>query len=168
MAFSIDTNTIRRLRDALVTQGRLPAATGHVIAAQRQATLERVAPFAETMYLVMMADDRADLAEHQAIRGAIGLLADGMLDEACIDELLQRCAGAAQQQGAQTLLQQIGARVCAVRLDRETAFTLAAAVALADDRVANTESVLVATIAEWYGISDRRCAEILGELEAGQ
>ena len=167
---NIDTGRIRRLRDALVESGRLeatedlqgdrPASRG------RLAALDRVAPFVETMYLMMMVDGERDEPEQEAIRGAMRVLTQGLLDDTGLGELIQRIEQQVRDQGVEARLQAIGSRICADRQDRETAFSLAAAMALADDKVATEESLLVASIAEWFGVSGRRCREILQEFES--
>jgi uncharacterized tellurite resistance protein B-like protein len=167
---NIDTGRIRRLRDALVESGRLqapvdlqgdrPATRG------RLAALDRVAPFVETMHLMMMVDGKGDKAEQEAIRGAMRVLTHGLLDDAELGELTQHIEQQVRDQGIEARLQAIGSRLCADRLDRETAFSLAAAMALADGRVVTEESLLVASIAEWFGVSGKRCREILQEFES--
>ena len=168
MSLDIDTQTIRRLRDALVAGGRVSeSADGTAtknIDARSQASINRVSPFAETMYLMMMADGDASESERDAIRGALQVLTHGLLDRSVLDDILKRCEVEAREQGVEARLQAIGARLCGDRLDRETAFTLAAAVAMADDQVVEQESLLVESIAEWYGISARRCTDILQQL----
>jgi uncharacterized tellurite resistance protein B-like protein len=168
---NIDTVTIRRLRDALLASGR-EKDPGHVEtgfpqddAGRKQAALLRVAPFVETMYLMMAADEELCEAEEQAVRGALKVLTHGMLDDASLELLLADCEAMVQEQGVQARLQAVGARVCADRTDRETAFSLAAAIAMADNKLVNAESLLVDSIAEWYGISGRRCAEILQQFD---
>lgn len=167
---NIDTATVRRLRDALLAWGAAagdpsgrvgdrPAGRG------QQASFERVAPFVETMYLVMMVDGRAEVREELALRGALLTLTDGLLESALLDELLLHCRQLAADFGAETRLQSIGGRICANRMDRELAFTLAAAVALADDTVATEETLILNSIAEWFGVSDRRRRELLQPFE---
>ena len=165
----IDTGRIRRLRDALIEGGRVgavvdqqgdrPASRG------TRASLERVAPFVETMYLMMMADDEGGALERDAIRGAMRVLTHGLLQDSELEELTQRFEALLQEQGVEARLQAIGSRICADRVDRETAFSLAAAMALADNKVVTEESLLVASIAEWFGVSGKRCRELLQELE---
>ncbi|TXS95183.1 hypothetical protein FV139_04595 [Parahaliea maris] len=165
MSFHIDTQTIRRLRDALVERGRLPTTvTAAPVAAQREATAARIAPFVETMFLMMLADGREDPAEKDVIRGAIDLLAQGYLEQSELDELLARCRHNVATGGVEVCLQALGAQLCGDSTDRETAFTLAAVVALADEQVQPSEQELVASVAEWYGVSSRRASAILGDL----
>jgi uncharacterized tellurite resistance protein B-like protein len=167
---NIDTGKIRRLRDALVEGGRLAPATylqGDRPADRgRLAALDRVAPFVETMYLMMMVDGAGDQPEQEAIRGAMRVLTHGLVDDEGLEELTRHCERQVREQGIEARLQAIGSRICADRLDRETAFSLAAAMALADNRVVTEESLLVASIAEWFGVSGKRCRELLQEFES--
>lgn len=170
MSLNIDTQTVRRLRDALIESGRLEERSpvtnsGSKIDDRSQALIDRVSPFAETMYLTMMVDGEAAESEKEAIRGALQMLTQGFLDESMLEKILDRCQTVAQEQGVEFRLQTLGAQLCADRQDRETAFTLAAAVAMADNQVADEESLLVGSIAEWYGVSGKRCSEILQQIE---
>jgi len=161
---NIDTGKIRRLRDALVKGGRLVAVQGDAARPQDDrhlAAMQRVAPLAEVMYLMMAVDGEIGEDERAAIQGALELLTDGMVSNEHLDQMLADFAALASQEGAEARLQAIGNTICRDRLDRETAFSLAAAVAMADGRVAEEESLLVASIAEWFGISSRRCNELL-------
>ena len=162
----IDTQTIRRLRDALIEGGVQPAGVNTAASGPgRRASLERVAPFVETMFLMMEADGHHDANEEAAIRGAMRTLTRSLLDDAELDSLLETCALRLAEQGVEARLQALGNRICADRVDRETGFTLAAAIALADSEVAIEESALLVSIAEWYGISARRRREILGQFD---
>ena len=164
---NIDTQTIRRLRDALLEHGRMTAATDEAAGSQsREASINRVAPFVETMYLVMVADGHHDEGEVAVIRGAMRTLAGNAVADADFDDLLQGCSERLEAQGVEGRLQSIGQRICADRVERETGFSLAAAVALADEAVVAEESSLLASIAEWYGLSAKRSQEILRQFDA--
>ena len=170
MSLNINTQTIRRLRDALLESGRLDEQPGDINNETKtddrsQALMNRVSPFAETMYLTMMADGVAAESEKEAIRGALQVLTQGFLDESMLEKILERCQRLAREQGVEFRLQTLGAQLCADRQDRETAFTLAAAVAMADNQVVDEETSLVDSIAEWYGVSAKRCSEILQQIE---
>ncbi len=162
---NIDTETIRRLRDGLIQRG---AGDGEPAArlpeAYQQAVLERFAPFAETMFLMMQIDGHTDGAELEAIRGAMKVLTDGALGHAVLDDIFDQSAREVARQGVEARLQAVGARLSVDRADRETAFSLAAAVALADNRLEDVELTLIGSIAEWYGISGKRSREILEDL----
>ncbi|MEZ5489736.1 MAG: TerB family tellurite resistance protein [Gammaproteobacteria bacterium] len=168
MSLNFDTETIRRLRDALLAGSRAESTSspGDAESAsdRLQASMERAAPFVETMYLVMIADGQVERAEKQAIMGAISLLTHGLLQQSALDSILAASAGEVERHGVEARLQMIGAKISADRQDREIAFTLAAAVAMADEQLALQEGSLLESIAEWYGISHKRCNEILQQL----
>ena len=110
MSLNINTRTIRRLRDSLVESGRLDDKPVGVDAEnisddRYQAVIDRVSPFAETMYLTMMADGEAAEAEKETIRGALQVLTEGFLEESMLTKILQGCETAAREQGAQLRLQ---------------------------------------------------------------
>ena len=160
----IDTGKIRRLRDALVEGGRLAATQVEVSGHNHDrhlAAVQRVSPMVEVMYLMMAIDADVGEDEHASIQGALKLLTDGMVSNAHLDGMLVDFETLARQEGVEARLQAIGNKICRDRLDRETAFSLAAAVAMADGKVAEEESLLVTSIAECFGISSRRCDELL-------
>lgn len=168
MTFNIDTQTIRRLRDALIENGRLGSDvpdSGQANDDRQQTAINRVAPFVETMYLVMIADGHEADTEKEVILGALSMLTHGFLDSTALDSIVEHSAKATENQGVEQRLQTIGAQISAQRQDRETAFTLAAAVALADEQLDHREDSLIESIAEWYGVSTKRCNEILQQLE---
>ena len=163
---NIDTSIIRRLRDGLVQRGTISndAELDTGLPAQyQQAVLERFAPFAETMYLMMLIDGHAANAELDAIRGAMQIMTDNTLDHAALNDVFELCAKGVEEYGVEGRLQFVGTRLSADRVDRETAFSLAAAVAIADKKVEAVEVSLMDSIAEWYGISSKRCKEMLQE-----
>jgi hypothetical protein len=165
----IDTQTIQRVRNALLQRGRAAPqpdsdAAGSGRAPHWQDLLERFTPFAETMFLVAIVDDHEDPAELDALRGAMHMLtADQLPGDALID-IYQRCKHDLAQLGLRPYLERIGSQLAGDRMDRETAFTLGAAVALADDRVLGSELELMSEIAECFGISNRAARVLLSEL----
>lgn len=155
----IDTRSIRRLRDALLSG--LPQDDAVVPApgagsAYRAALLRRLEPFAETMFLVMVADGDLAEVERGMLAGAVAILAEGCLDSAGVAEMLDRFSGRLAAGSIEGRLAQLGAGFGSDRQDRETAFTLAAAMALADDRVHGLENQTLALVQEHFGISSRR------------
>jgi hypothetical protein len=166
---NIDTATIQRLRDALLENGSPrpdePATEqAEADSTLARAALRRFAPFAETMYLMMMVDGDQNTSELDSIRGAMRILTNECLGDDALDDIFRRCGLNVAEFGVNHCLRDIGARLSADRLDRETAFTLAAAVALADRQLLKQESSLMHSIAEWYGISGKRALQLLQQV----
>lgn len=161
---NIDSAAIRRVRNHLLEYAPGPAA--NVRAAPAVAVvLRRLEPFAETMYLVMMADGAPADEERRAMGGALTLLSDGRISPDEIDAMLNRFERRAGVQGVEARLAEIGARFGSDRDDRETAFTLAAVTALADDRVDVRENRVLQSVQEYLGLSDRRVAALLESVD---
>lgn len=167
----IDTHAIRRLRDYLLAHPEPvhpepadPDAADRTKAADPwvgSAIARRVEPFAETMFLVMMADGEPGAAERQALLGALNVLTDGQVSIGMLEEMLDRFGAEAHRDGVEARIARLGARLGADQDERETAFTLAAAIALADERVHAQEHHALSLIREYYGVSDRRMAVLL-------
>ena len=68
-------------------------------------------------------------------------------------------------QGKDARLQEIASEIAEDPHEAEGAFALAAAVALADDEVADEENDLINQLADWFGIPPERTGEILDQLE---
>ena len=66
-----------------------------------------------------------------------------------------------REEGRDERLRQIAETIAEEPAEAEGAFALAAAVALADDEVADEENALINQLAEWFGIAPERSAEIL-------
>ena len=162
---NIDTDAIRRLRDHLLAHD-YPEGIGadYVAVSQVEALIRRVDPFAETMYLVMIADGRPAERERRALVAAIDILTNGTLGSSDIASMIDRFEKALGGSGAEARFAQIGARICVDRDDRETAFSLGAVIALADEEVDVSENLALKWIRQYYGISERTAAEILGSI----
>jgi len=170
----IETATIQRLRDALLQSGRRPSivmssayetlARQGLLSAEETTALERVDPLAETMYLMMAADGKVHDSEKDAIRGAIRGLTGDVLRSGIIESMLSNYADKLTAQGRENRLEEIAERLSESPLEAETAFSLAAAVALADDDVAEAENELINQLADWFEIGKSRAEEILDEL----
>jgi len=166
----IDTHAIRRLRDYLLghpepaesATGQPPDATSPWTSS---AIARRVEPFAETMFLVMMSDGEPDAAERRALLGALNVLTEGQVSSSVLEAMLDRFTADAEREGIEGRIARLGARLGADQEERETAFTLAAAIALADERVHAHENHTLALIREYYGVSARRMAALLDTID---
>ena len=162
----LDTAAVRRLRDHFLAVESMPeTATGPLPAAYTEAVLRRAEPLAETMYLVMMADGQAGDEERRALAGALSVLTQGAVEGEAVGQMFDRFAERLAAVGAYGRLRELGLHLSARPEDRETAFSLGAMVALADDDVDGSESELVALLAEYYGVSDRRAEALLQALD---
>jgi tellurite resistance protein len=171
----IETATIRRLRDALLQSGRRPSTVMSsayevltrqgMLTPQESAALTRVDPMAETMFLMMAADGKVADAERDAVRGAIRGLTDNLLRSGTIKVMLEVYEQRLKEQGRESRLQEIAETLAEDQHEAEGAFSLAAAVALADDEIHDEENSLINQLAHWFGISKERADSILDQLE---
>ena len=171
----IETATIRRLRDALLESGRRastvmsPAyetlARAGLLSDDERTALARVDSMAETLFLMMAADGKVTATERDAWRGAIRGLAGDVLHEGTIQVMLEQYERSLAGEGREARLRALGTSLSANPGAAEGAFALAAAVALADDEVADEERSLVNQIREWFGISVDRASVILHQLD---
>jgi tellurite resistance protein len=171
----IETVTIARLRDALLQSGRRPSmilspayeilARQGLLSPEEMAALERVDSHAEVMYLMMAADGQVTDVERDAVRGAIRGLTGNLLRSGTIDTMLANYATRLAEQGRDLRLQEIAETLSDVPVEAESAFSLAAAIALADDEVAEEENAFINQLAEWFGLSQERANAILDALD---
>jgi tellurite resistance protein len=171
----IETVTITRLRDALLQSGRRPTVVlspayetltrEGLLSQEETMALSRIDPLAETMFLMMSADGKIEEAERDVVRGAIRGLSDNLLRSGTINVMLENYQKRLDEQGRDARLQEIADEIAEEPSEAEGAFALAAAVALADEDVADEENALINQLAEWFGISEERASEILDQLE---
>jgi tellurite resistance protein len=174
----IHSATIARLRDALLQSGRRPSivmspayetlARGGLLSPEETAAVERIDPLAETMFLMMTADGSISDVEKDALRGAIRGLADNLIRTGTINVMLETFEAKLQANGREVRLQEIADALSDNPHEAEGAFALAAAMALADDSVHDSENEFINQLAEWFGISSKRANDILDELEQDQ
>ena len=174
----IHTATITRLRDALLQSGRRPSivlspayetlARSGLLSPEETAAIERIDPLAETMYLMMTADGNVSDVEKDALRGAIRGLADNLIRTGTINVMLETFGRKIQEHGREMRLREIADALSDNPHEAEAAFSLAAAIALADDSVHESENEFINQLAEWFGISAKRANEVLDELAQDQ
>ena len=170
----IETATIRRLSEALLQSGRRPSMVMSpayetltregLLSPEEMAAFTRVDPLAETMFLMMSADGKIEETERDAVRGAIRGLSDNLLRSGTINVMMETYQKRLDEQGRDERLREIADEIAEEKSEAEGAFALAAAVALADDEVAEEENELINQLAEWFGISEQRANEILDQL----
>ncbi len=173
---NVKTKTIERLRDALLESGRRPSTVlssayealtrADLLSPEETIALNRVDPLAETMFLMMSVDGKVAHAEQDAVRGAIRGLTNNVLRSGTINVMLEMYAARLEEQGRDARLHEIAEQLAEEPSEAEGAFTLAAAVALADDAVDERENEFINQLSEWFGIDPERAEAILDELDS--
>lgn len=175
---NVKTQTIARLRDALLESGRRPSTVlssayealtrAGLLSPEEMAALNRVDPLAETMFLMMSVDGKVAEVERDAVRGAIRGLTDNVLRTGTINVMLETYAERLAAQGRDQRLHEIAEDIAEEPSEAEGAFALAAAVAYADDEIDASENEFINQLADWLSISAARAEEILDQLEQDQ
>jgi len=166
--FWLSTSTVVRLRDQL----RAAARRGAVAAAEPSgspagpALLEtEYGPLLEAMYLMMSADGEISTEEREVLSGALRNLSGGAVDGELTERMLELATKRADEDGRAARLERVVAALAPDRARAEVAFVLAAAIAFADDAIADEENETLDAIAEGLGIDESRADELLDAVE---
>ena len=167
----IETKTIERLRDQLMERGQRP--TNVLSSAYENLTREglltgeemeiigEIDPIAEAMYLMMAADGTIADEEVDVVRGAIRDMSDSKLRSGTIKVMLDSYGDKMTAEGWEYRLVQVSNGLSRTTSAAEMAYTLVAAVALADKEVTLEENEVIDRFAELLGLTDSRCCELL-------
>jgi tellurite resistance protein len=171
MIRGLQSKTLTRLRDHLLVTGErksLFLAGAQAYEHPLEGDDEAKAYFdavAEAMYLMIASDGKLEESERHVLRGALRDLTANQMHTAAIEKLVGEFDAALKEQGQPARV----AAVCEVLKERqeaaEAAFVLAAAVAFADDEIADSENDMLNALAEQLNISSARAEELLDELE---
>lgn len=168
----LEAKALSELRSLLMERGRPslmptpptgaePAKPKVVVpSADQQAHVARVAPICELLYLMMSADGECGANEREMLRGAVRVLTAGSLRSAQIDAMLVDFEAQREAQGAEQRLHAVAAHLQVDRAEAEAAYSLAAAMALANHEVHAHESELLAELGDLIGISLKRRVEL--------
>jgi uncharacterized tellurite resistance protein B-like protein len=168
----LSTSTVARLRDQLQTRGARPsiAFDGDPTkitpdAAELMTVSAEFGPICEAMYLMMSADGSIGDVERDVLRGAIKNLSQDSVRTAHIDAMLEQAAKAVAEQGRETRLREVISSLQDDPARGEVAFVLAAAIAFADNAIADEENETLNLFAEGLGIDDARANQLLDSIE---
>lgn len=162
----MDTEVILRLRDRLVSDGR-PSLVPSVprgledLTPYEMASLERVEPLAELLFLAMCADGRVDSREEATLRGTVRTLTDGLLRGHTSDRLVERFRDDLEREGYDERLFHVTQRLAGDRDDSELAVLLFAAVVLSDGELDDQERAAFDRVTGELGVGPRRVRELL-------
>ncbi|MEI7892908.1 MAG: TerB family tellurite resistance protein [Myxococcales bacterium] len=167
----LSNSTLTRLRDKLRASGQRPSlfltdpTAISPEATELLATTAEYGPLSEAMYLMMSADGHVTHDERQVLRGALRNLSDGSVRSVTIEALLDAAARNVASHGREKRLLDVSQQLAEDPNRAEVAFVLAAAMALADNVVADEENDLLNRFAELLGIDEVKANALLDALE---
>lgn len=128
--------------------------------------LERdMGPLCEAMFLMMNADGDVATSEREVLRGAVRNLSHDSVRTAQIDALLERAKTRIERDGMQKRLESVASELKDDPARAEVAFVLAAAIAFADNVIADQENETLNMLAELLEIADDRANSLLDQLD---
>jgi uncharacterized tellurite resistance protein B-like protein len=166
----LSNSTIARLRDQLREHGQRPSIVAPANLSAEDAELAHVVaeygPLSEAMYLMMSADGTIAADEREVLKGALRNLSNDAIRSVHIDAMLDEAAKNAASQGRAERLRDVVAGLHEDRARAEVAFVLAAAVAFADNAIADEENDTLNELAEGLGIDEERANQLLDDVES--
>jgi tellurite resistance protein len=166
----LSNSTLQRLRDQLRERGQRPsiALTG-VVSPEMAEGLTVIAEYGaltEAMYLMMSADGHVSNEEREVLKGALRALSSDTVRGQHIESLLDSAAKSVVEHGRDARLAEVVAQLKDDPARAEVAFVLAAAIAFADNAIADEENDTLNALAEGLGIDEARATELLDGVEA--
>ncbi len=122
-------------------------------------------PLCEAMYLMMSADGNVSSEEREVLKGALRNLSDDAVRGTHIESMLDTAGKNVADEGREKRLEAVIADLREDPARAEVAFVLAAAVAFADNAIADEENETLNAMAEGLGIADARANELLDQVE---
>ena len=121
-------------------------------------------PLCEAMYLMMAADGEITTDEREVLKGALRNLSGDSLRSALIESMLEDAAHRSEE-GRDKRLGEVVEALSQDEARAEVAFVLAAAIAFADNAIADEENETLNELAEGLGIGEDRANELLDAVE---
>lgn len=166
----LSSTTIGRLRDQLRSRGQRPSIVmSRPLNAEAAALAQAIADYGalcEAMYLMMSADGQVSNDEREVLKGALRNLSFDEVRGIHIEAMLDAASRRVAEQGRERRLQAVVEELAEDPTRAETAFVLAAAVAFADNVIADEENDLLSDLAEGLGIDEERANALLDQAEA--
>lgn len=123
-------------------------------------------PICEAMYLMMSADGKIGGDEREVLKGALRNLSGDTIRSAHIEVMLDDAGKNVADHGRKARLEEIVVQLREDRARAEVAFVLAAAIAFADNAIADEENETLNELAEGLGIDEARANQLLDDVEA--
>jgi tellurite resistance protein len=168
----IDDTTVAGLRDRLKERGERPSLFAMDLAALARNdvppdVLLRFDALCEVMFLMAMADGTLAESEEDTLRGAIRELSDGTVRSVHIRSMTEGAQARLAKEGSAARVKAVAAKLRDDPPTAEAAFALAAAIAFADDEIADEENALLNDFAEALGLDAEAAEQLLDELHIG-
>jgi DnaJ-domain-containing protein 1 len=165
----LSNSTLARLRDQLRSRGQRPS-TASIRAStpeemEHAANMAEYGPLCEAMFLMMSADGAVTPDEREVLRGALRNLSSDALRTAQIDAMLDSASKSVAEKGRDARLQHVIEVLHEDPARAAVAFVLAAAIAFADNAIADQENETLNALAEGLGIDDTRANDLLDAVE---
>jgi uncharacterized tellurite resistance protein B-like protein len=165
----LSNSTLARLRDQLRDRGQRPSiiATDQLTpeAAELLATTTEYGPLCEAMYLMMSADGKVTNDEREVLKGALRNLSGDTIRSMHIEAMLDAAARAVAEQGREKRMAEVIQTLHEDSARAEVCFVLAAAIAFADNAIADEENDTLERLAEGLGIDESRANALLDSVE---
>jgi len=168
----LSNSTLARLRDQLRERGQRPSLVMTNMqalspdAAALLATTTEYGPLCEAMYLMMSADGHITNNERDVLKGALRSLSDDTVPSAHIEAMLDAASRNVAEFGRDARLIEVVEQLQDDAARAEVAFVLAAAIAFADNAIADEENETLSRFAEGLGIDEGRADTLLDGVEA--
>jgi len=114
----------------------------------------------------MSADGKITNDEREVLKGALRNLSGDTVRSVHIEAMLDQAAKHSAEQGRDARLRDVIAHLHEDGARAEVAFVLAAAIAFADNAIADEENETLNALAEGLGIDESRADELLDSVEA--
>lgn len=169
---NLQNETVARLRDRLKERGERPSLFATDLSALKQTdvpadVLLRFDAICEAMYLMAKADGKLDPTEADTLRGAIRELSDGTVRSVHIQKMMEGAEARLAKEGLEARIKGVAAQLHGDPGTAEAAFALAAAVAFADNEIADEENDMLNSFAEALGIDEDQANALLDEFQIG-
>jgi tellurite resistance protein len=164
----LSNSTLSRLRDQLRFQGRMPSIVDDretIPMIDPERIVSEYGAICEAMYLMMTADGDVTEDEREVLRGAVRNLSNDVLGRADCDALLASAARSVAAEGRDARLRAVAKVLAKDRARAEVVFVLGAAIAFADNAIADGENETLSQLAEALGIDESRANSLLDDVE---
>jgi tellurite resistance protein len=167
----LSNSTLQRLRDQLRERGQRPSIVASPAgvspdAVEGLAFVAEYGALTEAMYLMMSADGQVTNDEREVLRGALRALSTEAIRSAHIESLVDSSAKRVAEFGREARMEAVVSQLRDDPARAEVAFVLAAAIAFADNAIADQENDTLNELAEGLGIDESRATALLDSVEA--